>query len=83
MANSDFIKGMAFMGGLAVLAAGAYFAAKKYIEIRNDMAFECGCDCDECGYDECAGKTFSEDMDSCCCAAAEDNAEDIPGDSLE
>lgn len=56
MANSDFLKGMAFMGGLAALAAGAYFAAKKYIEIHNDMAFECDCDCGDCGYDECAGK---------------------------
>ena len=68
MANSDFLKGMAFMGGLAALAAGAYFAAKKYIEIHNDMAFECDCDCGDCGYDECAGKAAFDDCagEGCC-----------------
>ena len=77
MANSDFFKGMAFMGGLAALAAGAYFAAKKYIEIHNDMAFECDCDCDECGYDDCAGKdAFGDCSDTCCCSDDEQSESD-------
>ena len=78
MANSDFLKGMAFMGGLAALAAGAYFAAKKYIEIHNDMAFECDCDCGDCGYDECAGKAaFDDCAGECCCSDAEQAGMDL------
>ena len=42
------------------------------------MAFECDCDCGDCGYDDCAGKAaFDDCAGECCCSDSEQAGTDL------